>query len=116
MIDLGFDASGSLTSIVSTQTFWETYFHDGQYVTSTASGPGDYRVINDGGSQWFTTIDAPGPLGNVLTGDVGLLSVQRVDPIATPEASTWLMLALGFAAMFSFGKRRRLVRVEGSKK
>jgi hypothetical protein len=67
----------------------------GGYWNLWSTAPGDYSLYESAGSY------------NYPIQEVGTLSVAA----ATPEPSTWAMLALGFAALCFVGRRQRTPRL-----
>ena len=110
-INLGF-TNGKLTSVVSNGPWNANYFSGGQLFTSVGEGAGHYTVT-DLGSFAQTTITPFATLSPVLysSHDVLVFTDLPVGAVATPEASTWLMLLFGFAAIaYKALHRRKTVR------
>jgi len=107
MIDLGFDNGGDLITVSTDGAWFASYFLHGDYELSTGYAPGIYQVINEGGTGWNTTIDYPSPLSNVLTSQAGVLAFDKIATVATPEPSTFVMLAMGLACIVFVRKYRR---------
>lgn len=122
-VDLGFETfapdDGSVDLIVG-----------GHSVTATPFGPNLTQTEMQGSGNWFdfeasftaTSADAGAPIeillsslthgvGFALFGDVRLTdSLPAVEPVATPEPSTWAMMLIGFGGMAGLAVRRSLRR------
>lgn len=118
MIDLGF-INGELATVTSTETWFASYSLHGNYLLSTAEGPGTYNVIEEStlGQHWTTNVDTSAFQSIYQTGEllVFVPAFNGNNAAATPEASTWIMLAMGFACLAQVARRRKtaLARLGG---
>lgn len=103
---------GQVTAVDSSGSFEVGYFTQGQLFTDISLGPGYYSVKDDPLSPTFSTeiyTQNFEPLvhsNEFLVFQGPALGGPLSHVAATPEASTWLMLAIGFVALAHMARRR----------
>lgn len=106
---------GELTSVDATGPWYASYFLNGHYELSTAESAGHYLVTVEDASpwqHWRTTVDTSAFQQLHSTHEFLVFTDPPVGGVTgVPEASTWLMLLMGFACIGFSIFRQRLTTV-----